>query len=96
MGVVVKDIRILEDRIRQRIRIAINNEFQIPSIYILKIHQFNTGSPSPFVKKILIIKVKTRMNTIARNDLKTTFKGILEINTIISVKMSKAAKEARL
>jgi hypothetical protein len=42
------------------------------------------------------MKVKTRINTIARKDLNTILNGILDIETIKSVIASNDAKETRL
>jgi hypothetical protein len=60
------------------------------------IHQSTIGVPSPFVKKILITKVKSSIKTIARNERNTTRRGILENKTTAKVIKSKNANDARL
>jgi hypothetical protein len=96
MGVVVKDMNILDARIRQSILTAINSAFHIPSSYILIRLKAQSGSPSPLVRNTLIINVNIRINITALNDLSTILKGIFDIKTIKRLKSNRKVNEARL
>jgi hypothetical protein len=54
------------------------------------------GSPSPLVKKTLITKVKSKINTIALSDLSTILNGIFDKATIRKLNTKRNAKEAKL